>query len=73
MRLWRTVSTKFGPDEDVDLAELDLLGVVEIGRGAQHDEQRVAVALQLWPLVGNDRVLDRYLVEAELLGDRQEL
>ena len=60
-------------DEDVDLAELDLLDVVEVGGGAQHDEQRVAVALELGPLVGDDRVLDRELVQAELLGDRQEL
>ena len=60
-------------DEDVDLAELDLLVLVEVGGRAQHDEQRVAVALELRPLVGDDRVLDRDLVEAELLGDGQEL
>ncbi len=60
-------------DEDVDLAELDLLDVIEVTRGAQDDEQRVAVALQLRTLVGDDRVLDRDLVQPELLADRQEL
>ena len=60
-------------DEDVHLAELDLLDVVEVAGGAQHDEQRVAVALQLRPLVGDDRVLDGELVQAELLGDGQQL
>ena len=60
-------------EEDVDLAELDLLHVVEVGRGAEHDEQRVAVALELRPLVRDDRVLDGELVQPELLGDRHEL
>ena len=62
--------TKFGPDEDVDLAELDLLDVVEVGGRAKDDEQRVAVALELGPLVGDDGVLDGDLVQAELLGHR---
>ena len=70
--LWRTVSTKFDADEDVDLAELDLLDVVEVARRAQDDEQRVAVALELGSLVGDDRVLDRQLVQAELLGDVEQ-
>ena len=60
-------------DEDVELAEVDLLDVVHVGRRAQDHEERVAVALQLGSLVGNDRVLDRQLVQSELLGDRQEL
>ena len=60
-------------DEDVDLAELDLLLLVQVRGGPEDDEQRVAVALQLWPLVRDDRVLDRELVQAELLGDGPEL
>ena len=60
-------------DEDVDLAELDLLDLVEVAGGAQHHEQGVAVALQLGALVGDDRVLDGQLVQAELLGDGQQL
>ena len=61
------------PDEDVDLAELDLFGLVEVGRGAQDREERVPVSLELGALVGDDRVLDRDLVEAEPLRDGHEL
>ena len=71
--LCRTVMHEVRADEDVDLAELDLLDVVEVAGGAQHDEQGVAVALQLRPLVGDDGVLDRQLVQPELLGDGAEL
>ena len=39
---------------------------LELG-GAQHDEQRVAVLLELWSLVGAERVLDREIVQAECL------
>ena len=60
-------------DEQVDLAELDLLDVVEVAGGPQHDEERVAVAFQLGPLVGDDRVLDGELVQPELLGHGQQL
>ncbi len=60
-------------DEHVDLAELDLLDVVEVAGGAQHHEQGVAVAFQLGPLVGDDGVLHRHLVQPELLRDGQEL
>ena len=60
-----------GADEDVDLAELDLLDVVEVARRAQDHEERVAVALELGPLVGDDGVLDGQLVQAELVGDRE--
>jgi hypothetical protein len=35
----------------VDLAELDLLRLVEVARRAQDDEERVAVPLQLGALV----------------------
>ena len=57
----------------MDLAELHLLDVVQVAGGAQDDEQGVAVALQLGPLVGDDGVLDGQLVEAELLGHGQQL
>ena len=61
------------PGEDVHLAELDRLGLVDVARGAQDEEQRVAVALELGPLVGDDRVLDRQLVQVELARDGREL
>ncbi len=64
---------KFEPDEQVHLAELDLLDVVEVARCPEHDEQGLAVALELGPLVGDDRVLDGQLVQPELLGDGQQL
>ena len=53
-------------DEDVDLAELDLLGLVEVPRRAKDDEQRVVVALELRSLVREDCVLDGERVELEL-------
>ena len=40
-----------GADEDVHLAELDRLGVVEVARGLQHEERHVAVALELRALM----------------------
>jgi hypothetical protein len=60
-------------DEDVDLAELDLLLLVEVGGGPQDDEQGVAIALELRPLMSDDGILDRELVQPELLGDWPEL
>ena len=60
-------------DEDEDFAELDpLLGIDPAGR-LQDDEERIAVDLELRPLVRLDRVLDGQLVEAELAADRLEL
>src|SRR5688572_15404264 len=57
----------------MNLAELDLfLGVVVAG-GAEHDEERVAVILELGALVGVHRVLERQFMEAECLADRFEL
>ena len=58
-----------GAHEDVDLAELDLLGVIEVARRSKDDEKRVPVALELRPLVSDDRVLDGELVELERLGE----
>ena len=57
-------------DEDVRLAELDRLGLVDVARRPEHDEERVAVALELRPLVGVERVLHRELVQPELLRPR---
>ena len=62
--------TKSAPDEDVQLAELDLLDVVEVAGRPQDHEQRVAVALELRALVGVDRVLDGEFVQVELRGER---
>ena len=58
-----------GPDEDVHLAELDLFDLVDVARRTQHDEQDVVVPLDLRALVGDDRVLDRELVQPELFGE----
>ena len=60
-------------EEQVQLAELHLLGRVEVARGLEDDEQRAAVALELRPLVGLDRVLDRQLGQVVLLGQLPEL
>ncbi len=61
------------PNEQVQLAELDLLDVVEIASRAQDDEQGVAVALELGPLVRLHGVLDRELVQVELRRERHQL
>ena len=71
--LWRTVITKPRAGEDVHLAELDGLRLVDVAGRAQHAEQRVAVALELGPLMCVDRVLDRELVQGELARDLGEL
>lgn len=52
-------------DEDMQLPEIDLFGVVEVARGAQDDEEGAAVALQLGALVGLQGVLDGEGVEVE--------
>ena len=67
---WRTVTTKRGAEEDHDLADLDELVAVDVARGLQHDEQRVAaVDLELGALVAVDGVLDRQRVQLEVLAD----
>ena len=52
-----------GTDEDVGFAAIDL-AALQFG-GAQHDEQRVVVDLQLGPLMGAMGILDRQIVQAE--------
>src|SRR5215208_8394130 len=61
------------PHEDVDLPELDLLGGIKVAGGPQDDEQGLPVALQLWPLVRLQGVLNGQLVEFELFGYGGEL
>ena len=58
-------------DEDVDLADLQL--VTDHVDGVHHDEQQVAVFLDLRPLVPVARVLHRQRVQVELLLHRGEL
>ena len=67
-------------DEQHHLAGLDhlgglgQLGVLDVPGGAQHEEaDLVAELLQLRPLRGLDRVLDRELVQAVRLGDASHL
>ena len=60
-------------DEQQDLADLDDSSVVDVAHGLQHHEQRVAVHLELRPLVRVDRVLDRERMQVELLANGVEL
>ena len=55
-----------GPDEHVDLAELDLLLLVDVPGWAQHDEEGVVIPFDLRPLVCVDGVLDGQWMELEL-------
>jgi hypothetical protein len=57
----------------LQLAELDLLGVVPVASCAQHHEQGVAVALQFRALAGGDGVLHRQLVQPELVSRGRQL
>ena len=61
----RTVTTKSDADEEVDLAGLDGVVLVDVPERLQHQEQAVVVALELGPLVGVERVLDGEGVQAE--------
>src|SRR4030095_6509795 len=60
------------PDEQMRLPVVDLAGRRIDVSGAQHEEDRVAVSLELRPLVGASGVLDREVVERELLLDLGE-
>src|SRR5919107_2737027 len=59
--------------KEVDFAELDPLLLVQVTGRLEHEEERIAVALQLGPLVSVRRILDRQPVQAELPGDGREL
>src|SRR5262249_48167161 len=61
-------------EEDADLAELDLFGVVVVAGRAQDDQLDVPfVGLELRPHVEGLRVLDRQLVQAEGVTDLGKL
>jgi hypothetical protein len=60
------------PHEDVRLAALHRIGRRVHLRRAQDDEEAVAVALDLGPLVRTVGVLDGQVVQAELLLDALE-
>ena len=64
---------ELGPDEDVDLTELDLFDVIEVASRPEDDEQRRVVPLELRPLMGTDRVLDGELMQPELRGEGLDL
>ena len=55
--------------EDVQLAELHRLALVDVPRRPEHGEEVVAIALQLGALVRRNRVLDRQPMQAELGRD----
>src|SRR4029450_4929976 len=55
-----------GAHEDVGLAEHRAVVLAIHLRGAESHEERVPVALQLGPLMGEQGVLDGQLVETEL-------
>jgi hypothetical protein len=57
-------------DEDVDLADVDELLGVDVARGLEHEEQRVAVDVDLRPLVRVDGVLHGQRVQVEVAPDR---
>src|SRR5215204_4690226 len=59
--------------KEVDFAELDPLLLVQVTGRLEHDEERIPVVLQLGPLVGVRRILDRQPVQAELPGNGREL
>src|SRR5918993_1026170 len=59
--------------KEVDFAELDPLLLGRVAGRLEHDKERIPVALQLGPLVGVRRILDRQTVQAELPGDGREL
>ena len=64
--------TKPGPMKIDDLAELDLLALVDVARGAQDDEGDAAlVLLDLRAQVEALRVLDGELVQAEDVAARR--
>src|SRR5215207_7144504 len=62
-----------GTEEDVQLTEFDLLLLIEVASRTEHGEEQRTVPLQLWTLMGGDRIIDGQWVEAELGGDRQDV
>src|SRR5215207_10591393 len=62
-----------GTEEDVQLAEFDLLLLVEVASRTEHGEEQRTVPFQLWTLVGGDCIIDGQWVEVELDGDRRDV
>ena len=60
------------PHEDMRLAQHHLLLLLRPHRGAEHHEDRIAVLLDLRPLMRKPRVLDGKIVKTELLLDLLE-
>ncbi len=60
-------------DEHVQLAEVHLFALVVVAGGPQHQEQRLAVPLELGALVGLHRVLDCQFVQVELGRQRGQV
>ena len=60
-------------DEDEHLAEADVVDGLVPARRLEHEQEHVAVALELGPLVRLDRIFDGERVQAELAGDGVEL
>src|SRR5918994_695488 len=58
--------SKHTPERFCRPLELDPLLLVQVAGRLEHDEERIPVALQLGPLVGVSRILDRQPVQAEL-------
>jgi hypothetical protein len=59
--------------EQVDLAGLDGVVGVDVPEGLEGEEQALVVPLELGPLVGLERVLDRERVQTERVRDVVEL
>ena len=70
---WRTVTTRRRVDEEHHLAELEDLVAVDVAGGLEHDEDGVAVAVELRALVGVQGVLDGERMQVPELGDLVEL
>src|SRR5919112_2224758 len=59
------------PKEDVDLAELDPLLLVQVARRSEHHEKRLAVVVQPGTVMRLDGIMHGFLGQAELTGDRE--
>jgi hypothetical protein len=60
--------------EDAELSALHLVAGLQVARRPEHEEERLAVELELWPLVDAQRVFDREWMELERpLGHRHLL
>ncbi|MPM38375.1 hypothetical protein SDC9_85004 [bioreactor metagenome] len=61
------------PGEDVQFAELDFFGRVEVPGRPQDDEEGVVVAFQLAALVGLDGILDGQFMQPEQVAQLDEI